>query len=140
MRRILFLALVLELVSAAGFGQTPPADATAYIGKTVVEVGVLSEGRPVEDPAATALIETQVGEPLSMAAVRESITHLFGLGRFQDVRVDATDVPGGVRLHYDLIPLHSVQQVNFRPVALPMALPPVPRSRSASTKACCARP
>ena len=90
--------------------------ATAYIGKPIVEVGVLSEGRAVEDPAATALIETQVGEPLSMAAVRESITHLFGLGRFQDVRVDATDVPGGVRLRYDLIPLHSVQQVDFRPV------------------------
>ena len=66
--------------------------------------------------AATALIETQVGEPLSMAAVRASITHMFDLGRFQDVRVDATDVPGGVRLRYDLIPLHSVQQVNFRPV------------------------
>ena len=76
----------------------------------VVEVGLLSEGRPVEDPAAAALIETQVGEPLSMAEVRESITHLFGLGRFQDVRVDATDAPGGVRLRYDLIPLHSVQR------------------------------
>jgi outer membrane protein insertion porin family len=116
MRRFLFLALVLQLVSAAGFGQTPPGDATTYIGKPVVEVGLLSEGRPVDDPAAAALIETHVGDPLSMAAVRESITHLFGLGRFQDVRVDATDAPGGVRLLYDLIPLHSVQQVSFRAV------------------------
>ena len=117
MRRILFLAVVVELVCRAGFGQTAPADAAGYIGKPVVEVGLLSEGRPVEDPAAAALIETRVGEPLSMAEVRESITHLFGLGRFQDVRVDATDAPGGVRLHYDLIPLHSVQEVNFRAVS-----------------------
>ena len=30
------------------------------------------------------------GQPLSMADVRESIAHLYGLGRFQDVSVDAT--------------------------------------------------
>ena len=49
-----------------------------------------------------------------MTAVRESITHLFGLGRFQDVRVEALDAPGGVLLRYDLVPLHSVQRVDFR--------------------------
>jgi outer membrane protein insertion porin family len=114
MRRALVLAFVLQFVRAAAFAQPAAADATAYIGKAVVEVGLLSEGRPIDDPAAAALIETHVGEALSMAAVRESITHLFGLGRFQDVRVDATAVPGGVRLRYDLIPLHSVQQVDFR--------------------------
>src|SRR3954447_1917570 len=123
MRRVLFFALVLELVAAAGCGQTPPADTAGYVGKPVVDVGLLSEGRPVEDPAAAALIETHVGEPLSMAAVRESITHLFGLGRFQDVRVDATDVAGGVLLHYDLIPLHSVQEVSFRAVSGDTASP-----------------
>ena len=115
MRGALVLTFVCQLVSSAGFAQTPQADAPVYIGRAIVEVGLLSEGRPVEDPAAAALIETRVGEPLSMAAVRESITHLFGLGRFQDVRVDASEAPGGVRLIYDLIPLHSVQQVDFRP-------------------------
>jgi outer membrane protein insertion porin family len=123
MRRILCFAFMTALVCSAAFGQTAPADSAAYIGKTIVEVGLLSEGRPVEDPAAAALIETQVGEPLSMASVRESITHLFGLGRFQDVRVDATDAPGGVRLHYDLIPLHSVQEVNFLAVSADTASP-----------------
>ena len=49
-----------------------------------------------------------------MTAVRASITHLFGLGRFQDVRVEAIDAPGGVSLRYDLVPLHSVQRVDFR--------------------------
>jgi outer membrane protein insertion porin family len=116
-----FLAtfVLLLTLAARAFAQAPspapaPHTAAAYIGKPVVEVRLLSEERPIEDPAAAALIETRVGQPLSMAAVRESITHLFGLGRFQDVRVDASDVPGGVLLKYDLIPLHSVQRVDFR--------------------------
>ena len=62
-----------------------------------------------------ALIATRVGQPLSMADVRESITHLFGLGRFQDVRVDAIEAPGGVLLRYDLIPLHTVSVSIFGP-------------------------
>lgn len=116
MRRARLIAtFVCLLGSAAAFAQSPPpAAAGAYIGKPVVEIRLLSEGRPIEDPAAAALIETRAGQPLSMAAVRESMTHLFGLGRFQDVRVDASDVPGGVLLRYDLIPLHTVQRVDFR--------------------------
>ncbi|MDQ3347623.1 MAG: hypothetical protein M3545_06615, partial [Acidobacteriota bacterium] len=111
--RILFLILLLP---AAALAQPPgrPAGAAAYIGKTIVEIRLVSEGRPAVDAAAADLIETRAGEPLSMAAVRESITHLFGLGRFQDVRVDASDVPGGVLLRYDLVPLHTVQRVDFR--------------------------
>ncbi len=49
-----------------------------------------------------------------MAQVRESITHIFGLGRFQDVQVDALAAPGGVSLRYNLVPLHNVQRVDFR--------------------------
>jgi outer membrane protein insertion porin family len=112
----LLATLGFLLVSTVLFAQAPavPADADAYIGRPVVEIRLLSEGRAIDDPAAAALIETRAGQPLTMAEVRESITHLFGLGRFQDVRVDASDVPGGVLLRYDLIPLHSVQRVEFR--------------------------
>jgi outer membrane protein insertion porin family len=124
MRVRLFSALAFVLVSAAAFAQAPPLQTgAAYIGKTIVEIRLLSEGRPIEDPAADALIETRPGQPLSMGAVRESITHLFGLGRFQDVRVDASDVPGGVLLQYNLIPLHSVQRVDFRVVPGAAATP-----------------
>src|SRR5215212_10125577 len=112
-------ALVLFLLPAAAHAQTaaPVFAAATYVGKPIVEIRLLSEGRPVDDPTAAGLIATTVGQPLSMAAVRESITHLFGLGRFQDVRVDASDVPGGVLLRFDLVPLHSVQRVDFRPAA-----------------------
>lgn len=107
---------LLVAQAQAPVSSPPPAPAgpAAYIGQTVIEIRLLAEGRPVDDPPAAALIETHTGEPFSMTAVRESITHLIGLGRFQDVRVDAAAVPGGVRVSYDLVPLHSVQRVDFQ--------------------------
>jgi outer membrane protein assembly complex protein YaeT len=87
---------------------------SSYVGQRIVEVLFVSEGRPFDDAAVSGLVATRAGEPLSMAQVRESITHIFGLGRFQDIQVEATPAPGGVVLRYDVIPLHNVERVHFR--------------------------
>jgi outer membrane protein assembly complex protein YaeT len=105
------LLVLLASTGAAAQVRTPAAD---VIGKPVTEVHLVSEGRPADEPALVDLIETRVGQPLSMAAVRESITHLFSLGRFQDVQVDATATSGGVALRYDLVPVHRVSRVEVR--------------------------
>jgi len=104
-------SLVL-LISSAVFAQTPAP--TSFVGQRIVEVQTVSEERLIEDPAIRVLIETHVGDPLSMAQVRESIMHIFGLGRFQDVQVNALPAPGGVSLRYNLVPLHNVQAMDFR--------------------------
>jgi outer membrane protein insertion porin family len=113
------IAAACLLPAGAGAQTTaaPQVPVAGYIGKPIVEVRLVSEGRPTDDPASMALVETRVGQPLSMTAVRASITHLFGLGRYQDVQVEAIDAPGGVALRYDLVPLHSVQRVDFRGAA-----------------------
>ena len=50
-----------------------------------------------------------------MAEVRETITHLYSLGRFEDVRVEAAATPdGGVALRYVVDPIHTVTRVEFR--------------------------
>ena len=49
-----------------------------------------------------------------MAEVRETIAHLFSLGRYQDIQVEAFAEGEGIRLRYNLIPIHSVQRVEFR--------------------------
>ena len=111
MRSTVALALALLAVTGA------PADAQllpAYVGQRITDVQLVREGQPLADPAVTGLVETHAGQPLSMAQVRESITHIFGLGRFQDVQVEALPSPGGVLLRYRLVPLHSVQRVDFR--------------------------
>jgi hypothetical protein len=48
-----------------------------------------------------------------MAEVRETITHLFSLGRFDDVRVDATLEGERVALRYDISPIHPVTRIRF---------------------------
>ena len=51
-----------------------------------------------------------------MERVRESIDHLVGLGRFEDVRVfaDASDTrPGGVTLRWVLVPVQRIAEIEF---------------------------
>jgi outer membrane protein assembly factor BamA len=108
------LAAAVAVVACAGTPAVAQTPATAFVGQRVVEVDLVAEGRPIDNPMIMGLVETHVGDPLSMANVRESITHIFGLGRYQDVQVEATSAPGGVALRYNLVPLHNVQRVEFQ--------------------------
>jgi outer membrane protein assembly complex protein YaeT len=110
---LIVVALLHPAPLAAQAAAPQQAPAAPFIGKTVVEVRLETEGLPTDDPAVIDLVATRVGKPLAMADVRESIAHLFGLGRFQDVRVEAVEAPGGVRLLYDMIPIHAVQRIDF---------------------------
>ena len=67
-----------------------------------------------------------------MAEVRETIAHLFSLGRFQDIQVEAFDADGGVRLRFNLEPIHPVQKVEFRATSSCPRARCVTRSPSAS--------
>jgi hemolysin activation/secretion protein len=91
--------------------QTP---ATKYVGRPIEKVRLLVEDAPNTEPSLIDLLQIREGQPFSVASIRESIAHLHGLGRFQDVQVDATDAPGGgVLLSFNLIPVHGVQRVQF---------------------------
>ena len=96
-----------------GFSQAAHAAVGDYLGKPVAAVRLVIEGRDTTEPALTQIVETRVGRPLSMADVRESITHLFSLGRFEDVRVDAALAGNGVTLRYELSPIHPVSKIEF---------------------------
>ena len=59
------------------------ADVADFLGKPITSIRLISEGRSADDPRLLAVVETRVGRPLSMLDVRESVTHLFSLGRFE---------------------------------------------------------
>ena len=104
------LALI-AIVPAAALAQSP---AGPYVGRPIESIALYLENTPTQDSALLDLLETRVGQPLDMADVRESIVHLYSLGRFQDVQVDATDgSSGGVALRYNLIPHHTIQRIGF---------------------------
>jgi outer membrane protein insertion porin family len=95
---------LLTLVRPA-FGQAVPV---------IDEVRIEQEGRPVDDRLITRLIETTPGEPLSMLEVRETLSHLTSLNRFEDVQVLQEPAGDGIRLRYILFPLHPVDRIEFR--------------------------
>jgi outer membrane protein insertion porin family len=92
------------------------ADVTDYIGKTVTAVQLIVEGRETTDPSIAQVVENVAGRPLSMSQVRESITHLFSLGRFENVDVDASLDDGRVVLRYRLTPIHPVTKIRINGV------------------------
>ena len=87
--------------------------AAPYVGQVVSEVVLFAEGQRLRDPSVVDLVETRVAEPLSMRQVRESLTHLFALGRFEDVQLSAMQRGDGVVLRYDLVPFAIVERMIF---------------------------
>jgi outer membrane protein insertion porin family len=114
----ILLALILSVSQAqppaGGFSAQGTSPASAYAGRTIVRADIAIEGKVVEDATLRDLLETRVGSPLSMAAVRETIAHLYSLGRFESISVDASALDAGVVLRYDLVPVHSVERIEFR--------------------------
>jgi outer membrane protein assembly complex protein YaeT len=84
-----------------------------YVGKPIVEVRLQSNAVELRDPALLEVIETRTGMPLAMMDVRESMAHLFGLGLFQDVQVDASLRDSGVVLVYNLVPAYRIRRIVF---------------------------
>jgi outer membrane protein insertion porin family len=116
---LLALALVVSQAQAQPAVTPAPAaqassSAAAYVGKTIVRAELSIEGQVTDDPALAGFIETRPGSPLAMASVRETIAHLWTLGRFQEISVTASAVEGGVSLRYELVPVHSVRRIAFR--------------------------
>ena len=81
---------------------------------SIVAVDVQQEGEVVKDPLVLSLLQTRPGMPLAIADVRETITHLISLTRYEDVQVYEDPAPGGVRLRYLLVPVHLVDRLEFR--------------------------
>jgi outer membrane protein insertion porin family len=108
------MGLILCVLYVLGGGELRLSAAVAdYLDRPVASVHLTIEGRETTDPVLTQVLETEAGQLLSMAQVRSSIAHLFSLGRFEDVRVDAALEDGRVVLQYELVPIHAVGRLRF---------------------------
>ncbi|HXI29115.1 MAG TPA: POTRA domain-containing protein [Vicinamibacterales bacterium] len=103
----------MSVCGALAPGSVASAAVQDYIGRPVATVRLFTEGRETTDPVLTSIVETPAGAPLSMLQVRESVAHLFSLGQFEGVSVDATLENGRVALRYELVPIHPVARIRF---------------------------
>ena len=111
MRRWILLLLAGLCWPAASAQAARAVD--GYIGRSVVEVQLVVDGRPLEDAAARDMVETRVGEPLSMRDVRDSLAHLFSRGLYRAVEVGGGASRGGVALTYELQSLETIDGIEF---------------------------
>ena len=114
-RRVLvLLVLGVLLVSGVPAGAQEPAAAN-FVDRPVVSIAVTIEGRANTETALNEALQPKVGAPLKMVDVRETISHLFSLGRFSDVQVEAEHAAnGGVALRFELKPIHAVTKIEFK--------------------------
>jgi outer membrane protein insertion porin family len=113
-RHIVIAALLL------GCGAVSPAFAqvatpvSALLGRSVTAVSVVVEGAADPSMIFTDLLEVRVGDTLRGDAVRESLSHLYNLGRYDDVAVVAEPDGAGVRVVFALTPTHPIDRIEFR--------------------------
>ena len=114
-RGILAFTLIVSAAVAVPSDAVPAAqgEVDRFIGQTVVDVRFASDGRELNDAVLRDLSETRVGRPLLMREVRETLTHLFSLGRYGGAEVGASALGGGVALEYELRPVEIVERVTF---------------------------
>ena len=89
------------------------ASVADFLGKPITSVRLLLDGRDTAEPALLADRGDTRRRPVVDVEVRESVAHLFSLGRFEDVRVDASAEGGGVALRYELSPIHVISKIEF---------------------------
>ena len=109
-----FLFCLHSAFCILNFCAATPVAAQDLIGQPVVAVAVEEEGQPVTDPVILNLLDTRVGQALSMVDVRSTTDHLYDLRRFDDIQASADPAPGGVRVRYVLMPSHPIDQIEFR--------------------------
>ncbi len=102
------VALVALAVAAPARG-----DVADYIGRPVASVQLVLDGRETTERALTQLVVVRPGQPFEIREVRETVLHLYALGRFEDVQVDARREGTGVAVRFELTAARPVSGITF---------------------------
>jgi outer membrane protein insertion porin family len=111
MRKSIFAIILTTVFSASSALPLPGISwAEEAPGVKVIEVKGL---RRIEEGAVRGRIAQRLGAPLSTETVSGDIKALYGMGYFEDVRVEVEPFEGGVRLVYILKEKPSVRRVEI---------------------------
>ncbi|HTM31284.1 MAG TPA: POTRA domain-containing protein [Vicinamibacterales bacterium] len=86
------------------------ASVDQWLGRLITDVRVQTLAGAVVDASVLELVETRLGEPFAMLQVRDTMDHLVGLGRYDDVRLsaEASADGAGVVLTWTLRPVERI--------------------------------
>ena len=72
----------------------------AFEGKIVRNIQFDPVQQPLEADELHDILPLQIGQPLRMATIRDSIDRLFRTGRYEDIQVDAQPYQDGVVIRF----------------------------------------
>ncbi len=78
----------------------------------VVEV-VVDGNRIATEALILGVASLEIGQPLTPTTISETIRRLYGLGIFSDVRIDAEDVTGGLKVYIVVKELPKLSELKF---------------------------
>ncbi len=104
MRRIALLLLFVVLLGSAAYAQGQPV-------VTKIEIQGLHR---MEEGAVKSKISEKIGEPLSEEKISADIKTIFKMGYFDDVKVEAEPLEGGLKLIYILKEKPTIIKIDFQ--------------------------
>lgn len=96
--RALLLPAALFLLGRLALPAAPTAD--SYEGRSIQSILFDPATQPLTPSEIDRVLTLKTGQPLHRAEIRSSIQALYRTGRYANIRVDATDVDGGVLLRF----------------------------------------
>jgi outer membrane protein assembly complex protein YaeT len=77
----------------------PPSDAS-FDGELIVKISFDPPRQPLDERDLTGLLPLKLNQIYSAPGLRAAIERLYATGRYADIEVDATRLPGGVSLKF----------------------------------------
>ncbi len=102
----IFLLISLPVFAAA---EETGEDANPFIIKSIEIQG--SETMPAE--TVLGILQTKIGEEVSVKRIRDDVKELFKLGQFSDIQVDSSGSKDGIHVTFILEEWPKVEEVNI---------------------------
>ncbi len=104
--------LVLSIITYLCFMWVVPEAYGQAEGKTVKSIDIRGNKR-VDKDTILFYIKSKKGEGYSSSKVNEDIKAIYGIGQFEDIRVEAKDFKGGIKLIYIVKEIPSIRDISF---------------------------
>ncbi len=97
---VLLIVRLVVLCCAIATGRAGAQMAAVFEGERVVNISFEPAHQPLEGRELFDLLPLKRNESYHAAAVRTAIGRLYATGRYEDIQVDTSSVPGGVSVRF----------------------------------------
>ncbi|MFQ6672557.1 MAG: POTRA domain-containing protein, partial [Candidatus Tectimicrobiota bacterium] len=106
------VAVAIILAHATGTWAADASPADSPLAPRIKAIRVEGNQR-VEESTIRFHISTREGDPFSVYTIREDLKKIYGLGYFEDVKVDVAEFEGGLEVIYRVVEKPSLRTITI---------------------------